>query len=64
MCKFIISVKDKKTGSDVVPPFIVDSLDVLNLYSDRISSLGLIVVVDSISEENGLVKLNIQNYEK
>jgi hypothetical protein len=27
MQKFIISVKDKNTGRDVVPPYIVNSLD-------------------------------------
>lgn len=64
MQKFIISVKEKASGRDVVPPFIVDSLDVLSLYSDRISALGLVVVVDSIKEENNLVKLNPQSDEK
>jgi hypothetical protein len=64
MQKFIISVKEKATGRDAVPPFIVDSLDVLGLYSDRISSLGLIVVVDSIKEEDNFVKLKIQSDEK
>jgi hypothetical protein len=33
MQKFIISVKDKNTGRDVIPPYIVNSLDGLGNYS-------------------------------
>jgi hypothetical protein len=55
MQKFIISVKEKTTGRDVISPYIVNSLDGLGNYSERISSLGLIVIVDSIKEENGFV---------
>lgn len=64
MRKFIISVKEKATGRDAVPPFIVDSLDVIGSYSDRIFSLGLIVVVDSIKEENNFVKLKAKSDEE
>lgn len=64
MQKFIISVKDKNTGRDVVSPYIVNSLDGLGDYSERISSLGLIVIVDSIKEENNFVELKTQNDEK
>lgn len=64
MQKFIISVKDKNTGRDVIPPYIVNSLDGLGKYSERISSLGLIVIVDSIKEENDFVVLNTQSDEK
>lgn len=64
MQKFIISVKDKNTGRDVIPPYIVDSLDGLGKYSERISPLGLIVVVDSIKEENDFVNLKTQSDEK
>lgn len=66
MLKFIISVKDKNTGRDVIPPYIVISLDGLGHYSERVSSLGLIVIVDSIKEANDFieVKSNIQCYEK
>lgn len=64
MQKFIISVKEKNTGRDVIPPYIVNSLDGLGNYSERISSLGLIVIVDSIKEENNFVELNIQGNEK
>ena len=64
MQKFIISVKEKTTGRDILPPYIVNSLDGLGIYSERVSSLGLIVIVDSIKEENNFVELKIQNDEK
>ena len=68
MQKFIISVKEKTTGRDVIPPYIVNSLEGLGHYSERISRLGLIVIVDSIQEENDFVELNTepksQDYEK
>ena len=64
MQKFIISVKGKATGRDVVPPYIVNSLDGLGKYSERMSSLGFIVIVDSIKEENDFVELKTQTNEK
>lgn len=64
MQKFIISVKDKSTGRDVISPYIVNSLDGLGNYSERVSSLGLIVIVDSIKEENNFVELKTQSDEK
>lgn len=64
MQKFIISLKEKQTGRDVVSPYIVNSLDGLGNYSERVSPLGLIVVVDSIKEENNFVELNSQDNEK
>lgn len=64
MQKFIISVKEKSTGRDVIPPYIVDSLDGLGNYSERVSSLGLIVIVDSIKEENDFVELKTQTNER
>ena len=64
MQKFIISVKGKATGRDIVPPYIVNSLDGLGNYSGRISPLGLIVIVDSIKEESDFVNLNPQSDEK
>lgn len=64
MQKFIISVKDKNTGCDVISPYIVNSLDGLGHYSERISSLGLIVIVDSIKEEDNFVELKTQSDEK
>lgn len=64
MQKFIISVKEKVTGRDVIPPYIVSSLDGFGSYSERVSSLGLIVIVDSIKEENDFVELKTQSDEK
>lgn len=64
MQKFIISVKEKTTGRDVISPYIVNSLDGLGNYSERISSFGLIVIVDSIKEENSFVELKTQGDEK
>ena len=52
MQKFIISVKDKNTGRDVISPYVLNSLAGLGHYSERVSALGLIVIVDSIKEEN------------
>lgn len=64
MQKFIISLKEKQTGRDVMPPYIVNSLEGLGNYSERVSPLGLIVIVDSIKEENNFVELNSQSDEK
>lgn len=64
MQKFIISLKEKQTGRDVMPPYIVNSLDGLGYYSERVSPLGLIVIVDSIKEEDKFVELNSQSDEK
>lgn len=64
MQKFIISVKEKTTGRDVISPYIVNSLAGLGNYSERVSSLGLIVIVDSIKEENDFVELKTQSNEK
>ena len=64
MQKFIISVKEKATGRDVIPPYVVSSLEDLGSYSERVSRLGLIVIVDSIKEENTFVELKTQGDEK
>lgn len=64
MQKFIISVKAKATGHDVVSPYIVNSLDGLGTYSERMSSLGFIVIVDSIKEENDFVYFKSEDNEK
>lgn len=64
MQKFIISLKEKQTGRDVIPPYIVNSLDGLGDYSERVSPLGLVVIVDSIKEENNFVELKTQADEK
>ena len=60
MQKFIISIKEKTTGRDVISPYIVNSLDGLGNYSERMSPLGLIVIVDSIKEEDHFVELKNQ----
>lgn len=66
MQKFIISVKDKNTGRDVIPPYIVNSLEGLGHYSERVSPLGLIVIVDSIKETNDFIEVepNIKCYHE
>ena len=64
MQKFIISVKEKVTGRDVISPYIVNSLDGLGDYSERVSSMGLIVIVDSIKEKDDFVELKTQSDEK
>ena len=64
MQKFVISLKDKNTGRDVMPPYIVNSLDGLGNYSERVSPLGLIIIVDSIKEENDFVELKTRSDEK
>lgn len=64
MQKFIISLKEKQTGRDVMPPYIVNSLDGLGNYSERVSPLGLIVIVDSIKEEDDFVEIKTQADEK
>lgn len=66
MQKFIISVKDKNTGRDVISPYIVNSLEGLGHYSERVSPMGLIVIVDSIKEANDFIEVepNIQCHEK
>lgn len=63
MQKFIISVKDKNTGRDVIPPYVVNSLEDLGRYSERVSRLGLIVIVDSIKEENDFVELELKTQD-
>lgn len=64
MQKFIISLKEKQTGRDVMPPYIVNSLEGLGSYSERVSPLGLVVIVDSIREENDFVELKTQADEE
>lgn len=64
MQKFIISVKEKNTGRDVISPYVVNSLAGLGHYSERVSALGFVVIVDSIKEENDFVELDGQGNEK
>lgn len=56
MQKFIISVKTKN-GQDVLPPYIVSDLTGFDHYSERITANGLILLVDSIREEDNFVEL-------
>lgn len=63
MQKFIISIKEKTTGRDATPPYVVNSLEGLGHYSEQVSQLGFIVVVDSIEEENDFVKLKARGDE-
>lgn len=58
MQKFIISVKEKQTGRDVIPPFTIDSLDGVGDYAERVSSSGCIVIIDSIQEETDFFELS------
>lgn len=60
MKRFIISVKDKQTGRDIFSPYVVNSLDGLGRYCERYCPLGLVVIVDSIKEENDFVELKSQ----
>lgn len=64
MQKFIISLKEKQTGRDVIPPYIINSLDGLGTYSERVSPLGLIIIVDSIKEEYNFVEFKSQSDEE
>lgn len=57
MQKFIISLKEKQTGRDVMPPYIVNSLDGLGTYSERVSPMGFVIIVDSIKEEASFIEL-------
>lgn len=63
MQKFVISLKDKQTGRDAMPPYIVNSLEGLGSYSEQVSPLGFVVIVDSIQQENTFVELKTQAQE-
>lgn len=58
MQKFIISVKEKTTGRDVISPYVVNSLEGFGDYAERVSSCGCIVIVDSIQEEADFFELS------
>lgn len=60
MPKFIISIKDKFTGRDVVSPFAVNSLNDIGDYAERVASYGCLVIIDSIKEENDFCELSRQ----
>lgn len=58
MQKFIISVKEKATGRDVVSPFTIDSLNGVGDYAERVASCGCLVIIDSIKEEDDFCELS------
>lgn len=60
MSKFIISIKDKYTGRDVVSPFTINSLNDIGDYAERVASYGCLVIIDSIKEENDFCELSRQ----
>lgn len=62
MLRFIISIKDKNTGRDVIPPFAIDSLNGVGDYAERVSSCGCLVIIDSIKEEKDFCDLS-RNFE-
>lgn len=64
MQKFIVSVKEKNTGRDVISPYIVSSLAGLGHYSEQLSPMGLVIIVDSIKEEDDFVDIKFQDNEK
>ena len=58
MLRFVISIKDKATGRDVVSPFTIDSLEGVGNYAERVASYGCLVIIDSIKEENDFFELS------
>lgn len=58
MQKFIISVKEKQTGRDVVPPCTINSLNGVGDYAERVASCGCLVIIDAIKEENDFFELS------
>ena len=58
MPRFIISVKDKNTGRDVISPFTINSLNGVGDYAERVASYGCLVIIDSIKEENDFFDLS------
>lgn len=57
MLRFVISVKDKVTGRDIVSPFIISSLDGIGEYVEQIVSCNYLVIIDSIKEEAAFCEL-------
>lgn len=58
MSNFIISIKEKVSGRDIVPPFVINSLAGIADYAARVSSCGCLVIIDSIQEENDFYELS------
>lgn len=57
MSNFIISIKEKNTGHDIVSPFVISSLNGLVDYVERVASSGCLVIIDSIKEETDFFEL-------
>lgn len=57
MLRFVISVKDKNTGRDVISPFIISSLDGIGDYIEQVVSCNYLVIIDSIKEEAAFCEL-------
>lgn len=57
MSNFIISIKEKNTGRDIISPFAISSLDGIADYVERVASSGCLVIVDSIEEESDFFEL-------
>lgn len=60
MQRFIISIKDKNTGRDVISPFTINSLNGIGDYAERVASSGCLVIIDSIKEANDFCELSRQ----
>ena len=60
MQRFIISIKEKTAGRDVISPFTINSLDGIGDYAERVATSGCLVVIDSIKEENDFCELSRQ----
>lgn len=58
MSRFIISIKDKNSGRDVISPFTIDSLNGFGDYVEQVASYGYLVIIDSIKEENDFYELS------
>lgn len=57
MQRFIISIKDKNTGRDVISPFTINSLNGVGTYAEQVASYGCLVIIDSIKEEDDFFEL-------
>lgn len=61
MCKFIISIKDKATGRDIMAPYIVSSLDGISSYAADLHDRGLVLIVDPIHESESFISVSFTN---
>lgn len=56
--RFVISIKDKNTGRDVISPFTINSLNGIREYVERVASCSCLVIIDSIKDENDFCELS------